>query len=34
MRKIPTFNFQMFDKMETRIFARKMELVDPLIFGI
>ena len=32
IRKIPTFNFQMFEKMETCIFARKMELVDPLLY--
>lgn len=31
IRKIPTFDFQMFDKMETLLFARKMEPVYSLI---
>lgn len=29
--KIPTFNFHLFDKMETLLFAKKMEPLDPLI---
>lgn len=30
-KNILPFDFQMFDKMETLLFARKMELVDSLI---